>query len=116
MFKIIPNPTFPATVAIAVPGKQPEKLKLTFRHMTREQLRDFFDRIAREAAEAIEGDRDDTVTRERKALEEIVAGWEDVDQPFSGEALEALIRNYHGAATAILDAYTGELNLARRGN
>ncbi|USE78906.1 phage tail assembly chaperone [Cupriavidus gilardii] len=116
MFKINPNPTFTATVTIPVPGGKPEKLKLTFRHKSRDQAKDYFDRIAKEAAEAIESGKTDDVARERRALEEIVAGWEDVDQPFSGDALEQLLQNYHGAATAILDTFTTELNLARRGN
>ncbi len=113
MFKITPNPTFKATVSIAVPGEQAAKLKLVFRHKTRDEAKAFFERVSREAAEDAGGS---PAARERKVLEEIVAGWEDVDQPFTGDALEQLLQNYHNAATAILDTYMEQLTLARRGN
>lgn len=113
MFKITPNPTFKATVTIAVPGEQAAKLKLVFRHKTRDEAQSFFRRVAEEASADTGAN---APARERKVLEEIVAGWEDVDQPFTGEALEELLRNYHNASTAILDTYMEQLTQARRGN
>lgn len=114
MFKINPNPTFTATASIAVPGQQAAKLKLVFRHKTRADAKAFFERVSQEMA--VEDAGGDAAARERKVLEEIVAGWEDVDQPFTGEALEQLLQNYHNASTAILDTYMEQLTLARRGN
>ncbi|CAG9177758.1 phage tail assembly chaperone [Cupriavidus pampae] len=114
MFKITPNPTFAATVEIAVPGEKAAKLKLVFRHKTRDQAKEFFHRVSEEAKNG--SDDGSPASRERKVLEEIVAGWEDVDQPFSGDALELVLLNYHNASSAILDAYMEQLTQARRGN
>lgn len=104
MFKVNPNPTFPGTATIAVPGDEPEKLRLVFKHKTRDDAQAFFER----AAKAEEP--------ESKLLLEIVAGWEDVDEPFSEDAMRRLLQNYHNAPQAIFEAYTAELSGARRGN
>lgn len=114
MFKINPNPTFTAEANIAVPGQPAEKLKLVFRHKTRAEVKTFCDRVA-EAAKAA-GNEHTAGARDAALLQEIVAGWEDVDQPFTPENFALVLENYHTASQAIFDAYTSEITTARRGN
>lgn len=104
MFKLNPKPTFTGTALIAVPGGPAEKLKLVFKHKTRDESADFFSRAAK------------SEDPEAKTLLEIVAGWEDVDAEFSQENLAQLLQNYHNAVPAIFEAYTTELSTARKGN
>lgn len=104
MFKLNPNPTFAGTATIVVPGGEAEKLRLVFRHKTRDDAKAFFER----AAKAEE--------KESTLLLEIIAGWEDVDAEFSEDALAKLLQNYHTAPSAIFEAYMAELTAARRGN
>lgn len=104
MFKVNPNPTFVGTATIAVPGGEPAKLRLVFKHKTRDEARDFFARAAKsEECPSV-------------VLMEILAGWEDVDEAFSQAALKCVVQNYHTAPQAIFDAYLDELSAARRGN
>lgn len=104
IFKLNPDPTFEAPVVIAVPGKPAAKLRLIFRHKTRDEAKAFFERAA------------NSDEKESTQLLEIVAGWVDVDAEFSEVALGQLLQNYHSAAQAIFEAYTGALTQARRGN
>lgn len=104
MFKLNPNPTFVGTATIAVPGGEAEKLRLVFKHKTRDEAAAFFERAAKSGE------------KESVLLMEIVAGWEDVDAEFSEEALETLLQNYHTSPRAIFDAYLDELTAARKGN
>ena len=104
MFQINPNPTFTATVDIPAAGGRIEKLKLTFKHKTRDDTLEYLQRPV------VEGEDDATV------LLEIIAGWEDVDAEFSREALNQLVQNYPGAPRAIFQAYAAELTGQRRGN
>lgn len=106
MFSINPNPTFAAEVAIPVAGGGTEKLNLLFKHKRRDDVREFFAR----ASEGADGESDADV------LLEIVEGWEDVDAPFSREALDQLVQNYPAAPRAIFDTYLAELTGQRRGN
>ncbi|CAG9184285.1 phage tail assembly chaperone [Cupriavidus respiraculi] len=105
MFKIQPNPTFNLTVKVPTPGEAPQSLKLLCHYKDEEQAREFL-------ARAIEAEGQG----ERADLTEIVAGWEDVDEEFSPEALKRLLRNYGGAGRAIFQAYLDELQGQRRGN
>ena len=104
MFKLNPNPTFVGTATIAVPGGEAEKLRLVFKHKTRDDAKAFFERAAK------------SDEPEAKLLLEIVDGWEGVDTDFSEAAIGALLQNYHPAAQAIFEAYMAELTAARRGN
>jgi len=104
MFTIKANPTFDATVKIPVPGGQTADLALTFKHMTRDKVKEFFDRAA--SSEETDG----------SLLSEIIAGWTGVDAEFSEEALDELCQNYHGAIPAIFDCYLAELSKARSKN
>lgn len=113
MFKINPNPTFTADAIIAVPGKPAAKLKLVFRHKTRAEVKEFCDRVAEAARSSTEPE---VGTRDATLLQEIVAGWEEVDQPFTPENFALVLENYHTASQAIFDTYTSEITTARRGN
>jgi hypothetical protein len=104
MFQINPNPTFTTTVDIPVAGGRTEKLKLTFKHKTRDDALEYLRRPAGE------GEDDASI------LLEIIAGWEDVDAEFSRETLNQVVQNYPGAPRAIFDAYAAELMGQRRGN
>ncbi len=104
MFQITPNPTFTATVDIPAAGGRTEKLKLIFKHKTRNEALEYLRRSA------ADGEDDASV------LLEIIAGWEEVDAEFSREALNELVQNYAGAPRAIFEAYTAELMGQRRGN
>lgn len=104
MFQINPNPTFSATVDIPAAGGRTEKLKLVFKHKTRDEALEYLRRSP------AEGEDDASV------LLEIIAGWEDVDADFSREALNQVVQNYAGAPRAIFEAYTAELMGQRRGN
>ena len=70
MFQINPNPTFSATVDIPAAGGRTEKLKLVFKHKTRDEALEYLRRSP------AEGEDDASV------LLEIIAGWEDVDADF----------------------------------
>lgn len=104
MFKVNPEPIFPGAAVIVVPGGGEATLKLVFRHKTREAAQAHFERAAK-------GEEPEVAL-----MLEIVAGWEDVDVPFSAEALGQVLQNYHGAPMAIYEAYTAALHGGRRGN
>lgn len=103
MFKLQPNPTFPATVKVPSPDGE-KLLKLIFKHKTRDELAAYFE-------EAAKGER-----AEADSLMEVISGWEDVDAAFSRESLVLLIQNHHGAVRAIFDAYLSELSGAKEKN
>jgi hypothetical protein len=92
-------------VGIPVPGEEkPAEIVCTFAHMTRDEFREF---AAPEASAA----RSDA-----ESLARIMRGWEEVDVPFSAEAVAQLCQQYHGAAFAISSAFVAELTKARLGN
>jgi len=105
MLKLQPNPTFKAKVGIPVPGEEkPAEIVCVFAHMTRDEFRDF---AAPEAS---------ATRRDADSLARILRGWEDVDVPFSADAVEQLCQQYHGAAFAISSVFVQELTKARLGN
>ncbi|WP_247538437.1 phage tail assembly chaperone [Ralstonia pseudosolanacearum] len=106
MFSINPKPTFTAEADIPLAGGGTEKLQLVFKHKTRDEVKAFFEHVSAGADDQSDAD----------VLLEIVAGWEDVDVPFSREALDQLVQNYPSAPRAIFDTYLGELTGQRRGN
>ncbi len=104
MFSINAKPTFEATVKVPVPGEKPADLKLIFKHKTRE------------ATEAYFATAKDSKATDGEFLDEIVAGWTNVDAEYSTDAMTKLCQNYHGAVQAIFDTYLLELNKARAKN
>lgn len=103
MFRINPSPTFNAPVKIPVAGQsEPVTIGVEFRHMSRSRLTTFFDECAGQT--------------DAQVLAQIVAGWSDVDRPYSPEALALLIDNYPGATRALFETFRAELLEAGRKN
>lgn len=104
LFSLTPPATFAATVDIPRPGSEPAKLRLTFRHMTKEELNAWVASSKETPSDA-------------EWLGAIVVGWEGASVDFSPEALALLVNNYHQPAVeAIFDKYLSELTEVRRGN
>lgn len=103
MFKLQPNPTFKAKVALSIPGESaPVSIEVEFRHMSKSAMRDYF---------ATLGDRTDV-----DALADIVVGWSGVDAPFDRTALATLVDNYPASAGELFEAFRREAIEARRKN
>lgn len=100
-FKLDPNPTFVAKVALPLHGGGSVEVGFTFRHKTADALEAFLRTV---------GER--TVV---DSLLEVVAGWELEDE-LSAENIQRLVQNYQGAGRAISAAYVAELSQARLGN
>jgi len=99
IFQIEPNPTFVVPVALPVPGGAPVVVRFRFRHMDSDA---FFEMLkaSREAGEATD-----------VFLLRFVDGWEgeNINAPFSAEALTKLVKNYPRSGKAIFAAFEGEL-------
>lgn len=100
-FTLTLKPTFPATVAIPVPGAPAEEIQFTFKGRTRDQFKEF--------VESLEGRNNVDV------ILDVASGWE-LEDAFTRENIETLDQNYIAAGAAILDKYILEMNKARRGN
>ena len=106
-FKINPNPTFWHPCQITVPGEEkPATVKVEFRHKTKEQLSDFFERIK----------TTETPLTDADLLEEVIVGWEVEDSPYSVENLKALLNNYPASGMELAMQYTAALTESRRKN
>ena len=101
MFKLIPDATFPATVLIPN-GDAPLRLKVVFKRKSKEDLGEFTLRAA--------------TLDDLPLCEEILAGWEDVDEGYSRDALEKLLKAYAGGALAIYSRYLESHARAERKN
>lgn len=103
--RLEPNPTFVAKVGIPVPGEDKRvQVRFTFAHMSKEQF---------------EGFKPEDGETDAATLLRFVKGWhtDDVDEPFSEDALRKLCNAYPGAAYAISSGYAAELHgNARLGN
>jgi len=100
-FNLSANPTFKAKVSIPVPGGKSAEIEFTFKHRSKDALKEFMDDM--------KGQEDVDL------LQDLVSGW-DIDDPFNTESLEKLIQNYPGSALAIYQAYLGEMSGARAKN
>lgn len=100
-FSLTAKPTFPATVAIPVPGAEAEEIKFTFKGRTRDEFKKFMD--------GLEGRNNVDV------ILDVASGWE-LEDVFNPENVALLDQNYIAAAASILDKYILEMNKARRGN
>lgn len=99
MFKLQPDATFNATADIPVAGQNTKPLTLEFKYHDRAALAKFF--------EALSGRKDDDI------LAEIVVGWKDADAEYSAENLAKLLKNFPGAAGAIVRKFLEEASGAR---
>lgn len=99
MFTIDPNPTFVLPVPLPVPGGAPVLVRFRFRHMDN----DAYWAMLTESREKKESAAD--------FLARFVDGWEgeNINAPFSLEALAKLVTNYPKSAKAIFAAFEAEL-------
>lgn len=99
MFTIDPNPTFVLPVDLPVPGKPPVAVKFRFRHMDNEAYWAMLEESRQKKEPAAE------------FLARFVDGWEgeNINAPFSAEALNKLVKNYPKSAKAIFAAFEHEL-------
>lgn len=103
MFKIQPNPTFKAAVALSIPGQSVQvSIEVEFRHMSKSAMRDYFATLAQRT--------------DADALAEIIVGWSGVDTAFDHDALAALLDNYPAAAGELFEAFRRETLESRRKN
>ena len=102
-FKLQPNPTFRKVVEIRAPGGATAAIDCEFRHFSRPQLLAFSGPDAAERTDA-------------QTLAAILAGWHNVDEPMTPEALQMLVDNYPDAAWKLLTAWSDELTPQRLGN
>lgn len=100
--KLNPNPTFTSPVNIPTPEGDAQ-IRVVFKYRDRAQLAEFM-------AFATKCEKDVDV------MMELIEGWYDVDTPFSREAVEMLMRNYHASARAVLSTYISELTQQKVGN
>lgn len=105
LFTLDPAPTFAWDVALTAPGGESRPLRVVYRHMGKE-------RLALWRAEVAMRPESD----ELDILLEVMAGWENTDQPFSREALSRLLDNHHRAAEELYLGFLQGLAGARRGN
>jgi hypothetical protein len=101
MFKLTPDATFPATVQIPN-GDAPLPLKVVFKRKNKTDLTEFTVRAA--------------TLNDIDLCTEIIAGWEDVEEGYSRDALEKLLSAYSGAALAIYMRYLDSHARAERKN
>lgn len=109
MFKLQPNPTFPATVQITVPGlPEPIDVQITFRHKNKAALRAWVADGAGKSAAAL--------------LHELIVSWtgmqdeKGADVPYSLTALTDLLDGYWAAGDEITEAYLTELKESKAKN
>lgn len=108
MFKLNPNPTFLAAVALSVPGlSQPVEIQVTFKHKNKAALDAWMKTTNKNDAEI---------------LSEIIESWSGIkddkgdEVPYSMTALTDLLSNYPVAHTEFCRAYLRELTEAKRKN
>jgi hypothetical protein len=94
--------TFTAPVSINLLGGGKETLTVTYRHKTRQQVKDLIAGLAERQDEEV--------------IAELVADWEGADVAFSPAALLELIDNHPGATTALLGGFFQAYADARAGN
>ena len=94
-------PTFPAPVAMPVPGEKPDVVVFTFKARTRKEFAEWMEALKEK--------------NNVEAIMECVTGWAP-DDPFTLENVEQFNELYLGAAAAILDKYIAEITQAKLGN
>lgn len=109
MFKLVPHPTFKASVPLSAPGlEKPIAVTVEFRHKTSSAFKKWLESAP---------DRTDV-----DLLDEVIAGWsgmqgeDGTDAPYSRQALSTLLENYSAAKWELLGAYQRELTEAKRKN
>ncbi|AZS78593.1 hypothetical protein ELS24_09145 [Achromobacter spanius] len=100
-FTLNPAPTFKRKVGLPVPGNGFVDVEFTFKHRTKEEFKDFLEKL--EGREDVE------------ILLDVVCGWE-LDDAFDAGNIERMVEGYVGSARAVVGAYIDELSKARLGN
>lgn len=122
MLKLQHAPTFPVKVAVPVPGGEPVSITVTCRHMGRGELLAHMQEAQREARPPLYRRLLHPwwpwpVKTDAQRLMQIVVGWGDeVDTPFSPDAVERLCELYPIAAPLIVEAWARTLTELRAGN
>lgn len=125
MFKLQPDPVFPFTAQISVPGlAEPQPLQLIGKHMGRKELAAFDASLVRVVPTTGADGQPGPVRTEPadltdlQVVAQLVAGWQQdqVDEPFSEEALGRLLDGYPHSAREIHRAWRTELLAAREKN
>ncbi|MGY3265799.1 phage tail assembly chaperone [Lysobacter sp. HA35] len=98
--KLIPDPTFAATVSVPIPGGTAD-VRFTFRYRDRVAVTQWADESR---------DMDDA-----SAIRSVAEGW-DLDDPFDQDNVARLVQAYPGAAREVLTRYVRELAGIRQGN
>ncbi|NHZ93547.1 hypothetical protein F2P45_31775 [Massilia sp. CCM 8733] len=106
-FSLNVAPTFKAPVQIQIPGAGEAEIVFTFKHRTKNELKEFTESL--KSADGEDGPNDTDV------LLDITSGW-DLDEPFDADSLNKLTQRYMGAAQAVIAAYFNELTGARAKN
>lgn len=117
MLKIKPNPTFPATIIIPVPGSDPVPVRVEFRYLKRSEQADIFDGPG-EDAELQKTTRASVLQRDTELVQRLLSGWseDDTGAEFSPEAVAEMIDVLPGAASAIVRGFFDAISEARTGN
>ncbi|MDG2617751.1 phage tail assembly chaperone [Thermoleptolyngbya sichuanensis XZ-Cy5] len=103
VLKLRPAETFQGPADIPVPGQEPAKVWITWRHKGKTDLMQWIESAS---------SRDDV-----DLMAEVIVSWgSEVDEPYSREALARLLNAYPGAAQALFFAYRRELTEGRRKN
>ena len=114
MFKINPNPTFAATLALVVPGGGVQPLDVVFRHKGRRELDEFVKRPSKAAEQG-------APLSDAEYLAEVVARLDVCDDqgqplPYTDDVLAQLLEAYPSAGRQIFDGYLAALTEARAKN
>ncbi len=102
MFQVKAPETFDATLTMVGQGRE-QQLKVTFRHMLRQQYLELLQDIRDQKIDAAD------------ALLKVVATW-DADVPLTKDGVKLLQEHQPGADWAILTGYGDALAVARKGN
>ncbi|MEV8518672.1 phage tail assembly chaperone [Dyella marensis] len=102
MFKIEPNPTFPATITVVGQGRE-QTLEVVYKHHTLEEYEALLNDIHEGRKTAIE------------AALELTESW-NADMELSAETLDRLQKVQPGCVGLIIGAFGQELMVARKGN
>jgi len=97
-FKLVPDPTFEWPVPIPVAGAKPVPVTFIFKHRDRDAYKAFIENLSEMDDETI--------------IQSLAVGWELEDE-FNDENISKLLKNYHGAARAVLNEYINEQGALR---
>lgn len=120
-FSLNPNPTFPATVLIPLPGADSQPLQFTFKHMGRLQFAEFIKSLDAARVSDVEVQTLESVSAEVGLnadvgfIMEVVGGWALQDE-FNEANLRILLDSYYGASRAILSTFIEALTVAKAKN